>query len=418
MKNQINDCEDGPALVRHSAVSWIEAAIKQGQTLSRSLALAGEQEWGGRHYSPRTLEGWLYEWRERGFCALARATRSDKGGSRVLRAVEVEALVKLRVAHPSLSVIALVRQLVSEGVLQKGGFSMPSVYRVLRREGLDRPGLAAAQAAPHGPAKAFETEAANDLWMSDVMDGPTLRAPQRGGAAVQTFLFAVIDDCSRLIPHAEYHDNEKLRCLLDCLQNAFRRRGLPQRLYTDHGKIFTSNHLQLVCANLNIKLIHARPYAAWSKGKIERFFRTVQEDFQARLHLQPAADLAELNLRFSQWLENDYHARKHSSLGGQSPRERFAERGGTRRLLPAEIDWEALFFARAERRVRMDATISLEGRLWEVPVHLRGRNVELRYDPFEWKRIEVWHRESLAGLAKPCDKQLNAKTYTSADYER
>jgi len=417
MKNEPQNSVDEPALVRHSAVSWIEAAIKQGQTLSRALALASDLEWGARHYSPRTLEGWLYEWRERGFCALARATRRDKGGSRVLRAAEVEALVKLRVAHPSLSVIALVRQLVGEGVLQKGGFSMPSVYRVLRREGLDRPGLIAAQAAPHGPTKAFETAGANDLWMSDVMDGPILRGP-RGGAAVPTFLFAIIDDCSRLIPHAEYHDNEKLRCLLDCLQNAFRRRGLPERLYTDNGKIFISHHLRVVCANLNIKLLHARPYAAWSKGKIERFFRTVQEDFQARLHLQPAADLAELNLRFSQWLESEYHCRKHSSLEGQSPSERFAARGGTRRILPAESDWQALFLARTTRRVRMDATISLEGRLWEVPVHLRGRHVELRYDPFEWKRVEVWYRESLAGAARACDKQLNAKTYTSADYER
>jgi transposase InsO family protein len=423
MKNEPENSVDGLALVRHSAVSWIETAIKQGNTLSRALALAGDLEWGGRHYSPRTLEGWLYEWREQGFCALARAPRSDKGDLRALGARQVEALLKLRVAQPSLRVTALVRQLLSEGVLEKGSFSMPSVYRVLRREGLDRSGLIAAQAAAHGPTKAFESQWANELWMSDVMDGPSLRAPQsRGGragdGARQTFLFAVIDDCSRLITHAEYHDNEKLRCLLDCLQNAFRRRGLPERLYTDHGKIFTSHHLRVVCANLNIKLLHARPYAAWSKGKIERFFRTVQEDFQARLRLQPAADLSELNLRFSQWLEAEYHRRIHRSLEGQSPNERFAERGGARRLLPAGSDWQALFLARTTRRVRMDATISLEGRLWEVPVHLRGRHVELRYDPFEWARVEVWHRESLAGLARICDKQLNAKTYTSADYER
>jgi putative transposase len=419
MKNEPHHSVDGPALVRHSAVSWIEAALGQGQTLSRALALAGELEWGGRHYSSRTLEGWLYEWRERGFCALARATRRDKGGSRALGAGEVEALVKLRVAQPALRVTALVRQLVGEGVLQRGAFSMPSVYRVLRREGLDRPGLVAAQAAPHGPTKAFETELANDLWMSDVMDGPTLRAaPPRTATAVQTFLFAVIDDCSRLVTHAEYYGNEKLRCLLDCLQHAFRRRGLPEKLYTDHGKIFTSHHLRIVCANLHIKLLHARPYAAWSKGKIERFFRTVQEDFHARLHLEPAADLAELNLRFSQWLEGDYHRREHRALSGKTPNERFAERGGARRLLPADSDWQALFLARTTRRVRMDATISLEGRLWEVPVALRGRKVDLRYDPFDWARVEVWHRDTLAGLAHPCDKQLNAKTYTSSDYER
>jgi putative transposase len=277
----------------------------------------------------------------------------------------------------------------------------------------------AAQAAPHGPTKAFETEMSNDLWMSDVMDGPTLRAPlPRAGPAVHTYLFAIIDDCSRLVAHAEYHDNEKLRCLLDCLRSAFCRRGLPEKLYTDHGKIFTGHHLRVVCANLKIKLLHARPYAAWSKGKIERFFRTVQEDFQSRLRLQPAADLLELNLRFSQWLESEYLRRGHSALGGQSPNERFAERGGARRLLPADSDWQALFLARTARRVRMDATISLEGQLWEVPIHLRGRKVDLRYDPFAWARVEVWHRDQLAGLARPCDKQLNAKTYTSSDYER
>jgi transposase InsO family protein len=418
MKKQPHSSVDEPALIRHSAVSWIQTAIGQGQTLSRALALAGELEWGGRHYSPRTLEGWLYEWRERGFCALARATRSDKGGSRALGPGEIEALVKLRVAHPSLPVTVLVRQLIGEGALPAGAFSLPSVYRALRRAGLDRPGLIAAQAAPHGPTKAFETELANDLWMSDVMDGPTLPAAAAGGGAVHTFLFAVIDDCSRLVPHAEYYDNEKLRCLLDCLRQAFRRRGLPQKFYTDHGKIFTSHHLRVVCANLNIKLLHARPYAAWSKGKIERFFRTVQQDFQAGLRLQPVADLTALNLRFSQWLEGEYHRRAHSALGGQTPQQRFAERGGARRLLPAESDWTALFLARTTRRVRLDATISLEGRLWEVPVHLRGRNVDLRYDPFEWVRVEVWHRDTLAGLARPCDKQLNAKTYTCADYER
>ena len=68
--------------------------------------------------------------------------------------------------------------------------------------------------------------------------------------------------------------------------------------------------------------------------------------------------------------------------------------------------------------MRMDATISLEGSLWEVPVHLRGRNVEVRYEPFEWTRVEIWHRGARAGLARRCDKQLNSKTYTSADYER
>ena len=88
--------------------------------------------------------------------------------------------------------------------------------------------------------------------MADVMDGPTLRV---GGRVVHTFLFALLDDCSRLVPHGQYYDNEKFGPLLDCVKEAFKRRGLPEKLYTDQGKIFTCAHLQVVCANLKIKLL-------------------------------------------------------------------------------------------------------------------------------------------------------------------
>ena len=88
------------------------------------------------------------------------------------------------------------------------------------------------------------------------------------------------------------------------------------------------------------------------------------------------------------------------------------------RQLPSDTDWRRLFLARATRRVRLDATISLEGTLWEVPVHLRGREVQLRYEPFQWSVLEVWYQEKFVGLGRRCDKNLNAKTYGSADYER
>jgi hypothetical protein len=93
-------------------------------------------------------------------------------------------------------------------------------------------------------------------------------------------------------------------------------------------------------------------------------------------------------------------------------------KGRALRQLPSDTDWRRLFLARATRRVRLDATISLDGTLWEVPVHLRGRRVQLRYEPFQWSLLEVWYQEKFAGLGRRCDKNLNAKTYNSADYER
>jgi putative transposase len=331
------------ALTRHSAVSWIEQSLNQGNTLGRALVLAAELDWGGRHYSPRTLEDWFYVWRAQGFGALERQSRRDKGVCKAISPQAAAAILKLRLQQPSLPISVLVRQLERSGVLQPGTFSLSSVYRLLIGQGLDRPGLIAQGS---GPTKAFETELANALWMSDVMDGPTLRV---GDRPVHTFLFAVLDDCSRLIPHGQYYEHEKLRCLLDCLKQAFASRGLPEKLYTDQGKIFTCAHLQVICANLKIKLLHARPYAAFSKGKIERFFQTVQGDFEQRLRLEPVSDLESLNARFWQWLEKEYHRRGHSGLAGQSPAERFVQKASALRQFPEDTDWQRLFLARATR---------------------------------------------------------------------
>ena len=70
------------------------------------------------------------------------------------------------------------------------------------------------------------------------------------------------------------------------------------------------------------------------------------------------------------------------------------------------MDVEALFLSRTHRRVRRDATLSLEGRIWEVPVALRGREIQVHYDPFNWKRVELYlQREK--GRQCPSVRQTN-----------
>jgi hypothetical protein len=167
-----------------------------------------------------------------------------------------------------------------------------------------------------------------------------------------------------------------------------------------------------------VRLCHAAPYAAFSKGKIERWYRTLQMDFEAPLVIDPVHSLEELNARLWRWIEGEYHQRPHSALGGQTPAERFAQRASNLRTAEAQTDWEALFLCRAQRRVRLDATFSLAGQLWEAPVHLRGQLVQIRFDPFAWRRVEIWWEGKFLARARRCDKQLNAKTYTDRDYER
>jgi transposase InsO family protein len=411
---------DPLALARHAAVCWIEQAIKEHLPVKQAIALASERHWGGQIYAPSTLEAWFYSFRKEGFGALIRTPRSDKGTRKALGPEACEALLDWRRRFPHLRVKTLVRHLLEKQILQPGTFSMPSVYRLLVEHGLDPRSM---KSNPHipggplsGPTKSFECAASNDLWMTDMMHGPAITLAD--GKVLHTRLFGLLDDCSRLVPHAQYYDSEKLCHFLDCLRQGLARRGFPEKLYTDRGKIFTSLHLQIVCANLGVRLIHAKPFAAWSKGKQEKFFRTLQEDFQARLLFEPVHSLEELNRRLWRWIEAEYHQRPHRALDGQCPAERFTQRATHLRLPDEQTDWLRLFLTRVKRRVRLDATVSLQGLLWEVPVHLRGRLIELRYEPFEWQRVEVWLNDTFVALAKRCDKHLNSKTYCHQDYER
>jgi len=210
------------------------------------------------------------------------------------------ALLDLRRQQPQLKIKVLVRRLLEQGTLAAGTFRMPSIYRFLAAHGLDtqsvkrQPQPRPALSGP-GPTKAFACALANELWMTDRMFGPSLKLPT--GQLIHTRLFALLDDCSRWVPHAQYYETEQLSGFLDCFRQALARRGFPEKLYTDRGKIFTSYHRQVICANLQVRLCHAKPYAAWSRGKIEGWFRTLQQDFQARLVLDPVPDLTELNQR-------------------------------------------------------------------------------------------------------------------------
>lgn len=403
------------ALTRYDAVRYLEEAVRSGLSLRRALRAASERSWGGRIYKVPTLERWYYQYRHKGFEALHNQQREDKGRGRALSPEATETLLAMRRAQPDLYATTLLRQLERQGTIEPDSVSLTTIYRVLRAEGLDRGSIKSA--GVQGPTKAFEVSWANQLWMTDGMWGPSV-AIEAGGKPIRTHLLALIDDCSRLCPHGQYYPAEKIECFLDLFKHALLSRGIPEQLYTDNGSLFTSEHLRTVCANFGIRLTHAKPYAAWSKGKIERFFLTVQSDFEQSLVFDPVRDLAELNERFWKWLESEYHQRVHRALDGQSPQQRFQERSEGLRTVPAGMDVDGLFLKRTTRRVRRDATISLNGKMFEVPVSLRGRIVEVHFDPFRYERLEVHLDDKKVGDGTLLDKELNSRNFKLENYER
>jgi len=346
----------------------------------------------------RTIRDWIARYKAGGFKleALYPKDRNDSGHTRSIDEETAANLVRLRQEMPAATVAALIatmeqRRLVSPGT----HLALTSVWRFFTRHG-----LMPSSAAPAVDRRKFEAELPNDIWQSDVMHGPSV---VDAGRHRKSYLIAFIDDHSRLIPFAAFYLSENLPAFLQALQTALLKRGLPRKLYVDNGSAYRSRHLEHICASLAIALIHAKPYQPQGKGKIERFFRTVRMQFLPTLGSDMALDA--LNAAWCAWLDT-YHQRHHSATG-MSPWKRFAEAMQCLRTAPDELTDHFRIVAR--RTVAKDRTVTLDGHLFEAPVSLIGKRIDLLYRNSDMRHVEVRLNNRSYGELRPVDLAVNCR---------
>jgi transposase InsO family protein len=223
-----------------------------------------------------------------------------------------------------------------------------------------------------------------------------------GNRKRKAFLFAIIDDHSRLIVNAWFYLNERLENFLDCLKKAVAKRGLPRKLYLDNGPAFRSHQLRLCLASLGVELVHSKAYVPQGKGKIERWFRTCRMRFMP--HVKDNLPLEVLNWSLEEWIKTDYQSKTHDSTG-QSPMERFIKKIELIRKAPPNLN--DYFRIKFQRKVANDRTVSLNGKLFEAPVDLIGRTITLLVDAGKEGRIEAFFKEKSFGFLVPVDKHIN-----------
>jgi len=341
-----------------------------------------------RRYTQRTLYRWLAAWRAGGFDGLKPPRRRDAGTHRC-DPVVLELAAALRKEAPARSaahiseVIARTRgQLVHPRLLQ----------RFFAANGLDRARLEGRMRA-YGR---FEADACGDLWTADAWDGPPVA--ELAGRHAQ--LFSIIDDHSRLICHGGFYPDVSEWSFQNCLRTGIARRGVPRRLYVDNGAAFASGQLKLICARLGVQIVHSRPYRPQGRGKKERFYRTVAEQFAVEIDADGVDSLAELNRWWASWVEQVYHHRAHCGTG-QTPLARWTAGANQVFLAPDAAMLAAIFRWTALRTVTKTAAVSLHGNSYTVDASLVGYRVELRYDPQDLSRIAVYHRDDYHGDAVP-----------------
>lgn len=345
-----------------------------------------------------TLRGWLRIYKAGGFDALKPRERADAGQARALGDPVIDVLCKVKMENPKLSVRHCIKLARARGLISDATRLPPStVHRLFARRGL----MEAAAPTPVDRRR-FAFEQAGELWMSDVMHGPALNGKR-------TYLICFLDDATRVIPHAQFCRAESIAAFLPVFRKAISRRGIPQRLFVDNGANYRSHQLSIICARLGVSLIHATPYSPQSKGKQERFFRTLRADFLAPLQLSEVKDLDDLNTRLWAYVEGDYHSRPHSAHEGETPLGAWARAGSNVRFPDASMDLGTLFLMEAVRTVARDRTVSLSGTLYEVDAALIGRKVTLRFEPGAPQgALQVYDNLKRAGDARPLDVHLNA----------
>jgi putative transposase len=370
------------ALIRDAADLGLSKA-ERGRLVR---ALAGREHVGpdGRlvRVARGTLDEWIRAYRRGGFEALVpkpRVVEPRTPGEMLEMAFELKRERPERTA-------AQVRQIM----LAAGGPApgLRTLQTHLARHGLNVRGDGRSPGKVYGR---FEASQRNELWTGDGLHGPKL-----DGSAARAVLLAFIDDHSRLLVGWRWGTGEDVFRLEAALRAGLMARGVPAAILVDRGSAFVSSQLLGACAVLGVKLIHASPRAATTKGKIERFFRTVRDQFL--VEIDDGVDLVELNRLFSAWLEVVYHRRVHSETG-QTPLARFDTAGVPPLPTPALLR-EAFLWSQ-ERTVTRTATVSLHGNQYEVDPALVGRKVELVFDPFDLTRIEVRYQHRPFGTAIP-----------------
>lgn len=346
----------------------------------------------------RTLQRWVKDYQDQGLKGLEPHERRDAGLGYAITPEIVEAAGQLRRAVPERSVRTLIEMLEMGRQVPRGVLKRSTLAEALTRAGHTRQAL-----GPKAPAyQRFQEPHRNRSWQGDCQHTMTLPHPALPNRSRKVYLLAWIDDYSRML-YGQFYYEEKGPRLEDCLKRAILRYGIPQQIYVDNGAIYSSRHLERVCAKLTIRLTHSKPYRPQGRGKIEKFFRYVDQSFlpeaEALIRKGELRTLEQLNEVFWAWLDVAYLNRVHG-VTKQTPRERFElDSEPLRRIDPVAL--REIFLWEEERTVDKTHCFTLHGNTYEVDPAVTRRRVRLRFDPYDLNQIQVWHEEKRYADAVP-----------------
>lgn len=396
---------------RHSVVAELgNPYLSRGQ-LTRLIKDKSKRDYE-IPYSKRTtitegcIRRWLCLYRKFGKQGLNPQIRQDLGKSRLIGEQEQNAIIALLESNPELTAIAAVRKLREQGVI-KAEISSSTLSRFITSQGLTS--KERQKVMEKEKSLKFDFYSPLECVQSDVMYGPEV--PDKNGKMRKALLMTFLDDATRRILYGRFSFSEKSILFEDGIKHILKAQGMIGRLYTDNGSSFVSNQTRRILDILGITLSHSKPGRPQGKGKQERFYRTVRDQFLRPLDVSVIKSLDDLNARFNTWLECEYHRSPHRGLQQHiTPLDAWISKAHHIKPIALSIDLDRIFLHLFSRRVYKDSTFTLGGTLFEAPAILSGKRINLYFDPHTpVNRVLVSHGGKEYGYARIVDTYANSK---------
>lgn len=355
------------------------------------------------------LRKWLRLYQQHGKTGLVPHRRCDSGAPRSLSGEEAALLLNHLERHPDWCASVALHTLQNEGKIRSDP-SASSLSRLVRAAGLER--QKRTRLKDQEQNLKFDFELPLECVQADGLH--TVLVPDAKGRKRRAILLAFLDDATRRVVFAGCGFSENSLLFERGIRHIVRAHGRIGRLYTDHGSAFISAQTQRILDTLGITLVHSRPGKPAGRGKIERLWRTVREQFLHPLPIEELKSLEDLEVRFHSWLEREYHRSPHRGLGGMTPLEAWVQKAASIIAADPGVDYEAVFLHEASRKVHKDSTITLDGVLYEVSSTLIGERISVFYDPWipaARRQLRVVQDGRECGLARVVDSYANTKVH-------
>jgi len=391
------------ALMRYGAIAPLIAGLDENYpsktafyTEISNKGLVGPD---GRvhHYAPATIEKWYLDYQNHGFDALVPKSRADAGMSRKLDDDLQERIRYFKMNYPRMSAAAIYRQLKTDGSIINGQVSESTICRFVNQLQNEL------RQTPNRDMRRYERPHINEVWCGDSSVGP--RLTDKDGKNHRIYIIALIDDASRFITGIDVFYNDNFVNLMSVMKSAVSKYGRPKVLNFDNGKSYKNRQMELLAARIGTTLSYCQPYTPTGKAKIERWFRTLKDQWMAGLDMQDFHSLDELRGSLHSYVQR-YNQTPHSSLRGMSPQDRFfSEPEQIRRLSADDIDKD--FLLEIERRVSADCVIVIDQIEYEVDYRFARQRIRLRYSP-DMKDIFVAETDGTLTPIRLLNKTENA----------